>query len=119
MCTVNDVIKSDDNSGPSSKFRPDKALQLPKSVFGKHERRCLQQWFEDFKWLCYDMQMDSVFCHYCITHQEKLTTEHNKDPAYLTTGFRNWKKALKCFKEHELSKCHTAALTYETVVPKC
>ena len=28
-------------------------------------------------------------------------------------------KAPKCFKEHEQSKCHTAALVYEIVVPKC
>ena len=29
------------------------------------------------------------------------------------------KKAPKCFKEHEQSKCHCAALTYEVVTPKC
>ena len=29
------------------------------------------------------------------------------------------KKAPKFFKEHGQSKCHTAALTYKTAVPKC
>ena len=47
------------------------------------------------------MTKDSVFCYFCIKQQEKLLAENNKDPAYISTGFRNWKKAPKCFKEHE------------------
>ena len=29
------------------------------------------------------------------------------------------KHTAKCFKEHEQSICHSAALTYQVVVPKC
>ena len=65
------------------------------------------------------MEKDGVFCFYCIDHNEKLTSERQKDPAYISTGFASWKKAPECFKEHEQSKCHTAALTYKTVVTKC
>ena len=60
-----------------------------------------------------------MFWYFCIKHQAKQSAEHNKDPAHVSTGFRNWKKAHKCFKKHEESKCHTAALVYEVVVPKC
>ena len=60
-----------------------------------------------------------MFCYFSIKNQGKLSAKHNKDPAYVSTGFRNWKKAPKCFKEHEQSKCHTAALVYEVVFPKC
>ena len=60
-----------------------------------------------------------MFCYFCIKHQAKLSVEHNKDPVYVSTSFRNWKKAPKCFKEHEQIKCYTAALEYEVVVPKC
>ena len=100
-------------------FRPGKSFQFPKSTFGKRGRRCQQQWFEDFKWLHYDTEKDSVLCFYCHIHHPKLTAEHNKDPVFITTGFKNWKKAPMCFKDHEKSKCHIAALTYETVVPSC
>ena len=58
-----------------------------------------------------------MFCYFCIKHQAKLSVEHKKDPAYVSTGFPNWKKAPKYFKEHKQSKCHTAA--YEVVAPKC
>ena len=43
----------------------------------------------------------------------------NKDFAYITNGFRSWKKAPKCFREHELSKAHVTANTYQFVNPKC
>ena len=100
-------------------YRPNKEFKFPQSDIGKRKRRCQYQWFQDFSWLHYDVKKDCVFCFYCLTHESKLTAEHNKDPAYLSTGFRNWKKAPKCFKEHGKCKCHVAALTYETVVPNC
>ena len=111
------------NSGPSlthsSIYRPPKSYAFPKTAIGNRERPCQYQWFEDYKWLHYDERKDCVFCYFCIKHQAKLSVEHNKDPAYISTGFRNWKKTPKCFKEHEQSKCHTAALVNEVVVPKC
>ena len=60
-----------------------------------------------------------MFCYFCIRHKEKLSAEHIKDLAYVSTGCRNWKKAPKCFKEHKQNKCHTATLAYEVVITKC
>ena len=31
---------------------------------------------------------------------------HEKDPAFISRGFRNWKKAGERFLEHETSDCH-------------
>ena len=45
--------------------------------------------------------------------------EKNKEEAFLSTRFRNWKKALDSFKEHQKSKCHIAALTFEITIPQC
>ena len=33
--------------------------------------------------------------------------------------FNNWKKALEVFVDHQQSKAHRAAITYESVVPQC
>ena len=60
-----------------------------------------------------------MFYYFCIKRQAKLLAEHNKDPTNVLTCFRSWKKGHKCFKKHKQSKCHTAALVYEVVVPKC
>ena len=114
--TVNSVISSDfvdvNNVGKDSfvQFHPDKSFKFPKTTIRNRNRRCQHQWFEDFKWLHYDMERDCVLCFYCFTHEHQLTAEHNKEPAYISTGFQNWKKAPRYFKEHEQIKCHTAAL---------
>ena len=50
---------------------------------------------------------------------ENLEMEKNKEEAFLSTGFRNWKKALDSFKQHQKSKCHIAALTFEITIPQC
>ena len=33
--------------------------------------------------------------------------------------FNNWKKALESFVDHQQSKAHRAAITYESLVPQC
>ena len=104
------------NSGPSlthsSIYRPPKSSAFPKTTKRNRERHCQYQWFKDYKCLHHDERKDSVFSYFCIKHHAKLSAEHNKDPACVSIGFRNWKKAPKRFKDHEQSKCHTAALAY-------
>ena len=76
-------------------------------------------WFKNFSWLHYSKEKESVFCIFCIRHKGKLTAEHNMEEAYITKGFNNWKKALEAFVDHQQSKAHRAAITYESVVPQC
>jgi hypothetical protein len=103
-----------------SLYQPPENFVFPKTLIGKkRERHCQSQWFKIFPWLHYDVEKDAVFCHFCTLHEDKLLAEHNKDPAYISTGFKNWKKAPKCFKAHESSNCHKAALTNQVTVPKC
>ena len=62
-----------------------------------------------------------MFCFNCSTQDKKgsLAAERNKEAAYITKGFKSWKKAPKCFEEHQESKCHKIATIYHVVVPKC
>ena len=48
-----------------------------------------------------------------------MTAERNLGEAYITKGFNNWKKALEAFVDHQQSKAHRAAITYEYVVRQC
>ena len=73
-------------------------------------------WFKNLSWLHYSKEKDSVFCIFCIRHKGKLTAEHNMEEAYITKGFNNWKKALEAFVDHQQSKAHRAAITYESVL---
>ena len=58
---------------------------------------------------------EDAFCFYCMKHKSKLTAEKNKEPAYISVGFKNWKKTPDCFKDHQNSKCHSGASTFEII----
>ena len=92
---------------------------FPMKQFGKKKRSCQASWFKNFSWLHYSKEKDSVFCIFCIRHKGKLTAEHNMEEAYITKGFNNWKKALEAFVDHQQSKAHRAATTYESVMSQC
>ena len=49
----------------------------------------------------------------------KSLTRRKKKDAFLCTAFCNWKKALISLRDHQQSKCHLAALTFEVTVPQC
>ena len=54
-----------------------------------------------------------------MKHSSKLTTEKNKDLAFITAGFKSWYKALEGFKDHQNSKYHRGVATFEVIVPSC
>ena len=99
--------------------QPSSSFSFPKTAFGKQNRSCQSRWFTEFSWLNYDEVNNSVTCFICKKHLKNLEMEKNKEEAFLSTGFRNWKKALDSFKEHQKLKCHIAALTFEITIPQC
>lgn len=104
----------------TSPFQP-VHYDFPKTKFGKQFRSCQGVWFRNFPWLHYDASRDYLLCYVCSLQNTKLCLEssRNKEDCFITSGFSNWKHALEYFKQHENSKCHRTALTYEYVVPKC
>ena len=92
---------------------------FPKTAFAKQNRSRQAQWFVEYKWLDYNEINDNVTCFICKNHLQKLDQEKNKEDAFLLTGFRNWKKALANFRDHQQSKCHHAALTLDVTISKC
>lgn len=102
-------------------FHPKKDFKFPKTKFASRERSCQSTWFESYEWLHYNQEDDSVTCFICATEEKKgnLQSERNKDDAYIKRGFRSWKKAPKCFDEHQRSSCHKTALSYHVLIPQC
>ena len=100
-------------------FQPSENFKFPPRVINGRKRSCQASWFKKFPWLHYEKSNDSVLCIICIKHRDKSIAQRNKEDTYVTTGYKNWKKAPTIFMEHQLSKTHTAAMAYEYVVPKC
>ena len=62
-----------------------------------------------------------MLCFYCHSQESRgnLKGQKNKDLAYIFKGFASWKKALKCFYNHQDSACHQASSAYHLVIPSC
>ena len=95
--------------------QPDSAFVFPKTTFTQQNRSCQAHWFVVYKWLAYNEFNENVTCFICKKHLQELDQEKNKEDAFLRTRFRNWKKALTSFRDHEQLKCHLAALTLEVI----
>ena len=44
-----------------------------------------------------------------------MLSERNKEEIYISKGFRYWKKAPKCFNDHQIPNCHKAAALYHAI----
>ena len=104
-------------------YQTDQTYRFPKRIFGKRQRKRPFQsaWFTLYSWLNYQPESDTVICYICAKHDrnENLDSITNKNLAFISTGFLNWKRAIECFEVHRISKCHKTSLTYEKTIPRC
>lgn len=66
-----------------------------------------EKWFRDFPWLHYSPSVKGVLCFYCskgFSHQSSFG--QRADAAFISAGFRNWKKAIVKFSAHQNSQAH-------------
>ena len=93
-------------------YQPKQGFSFPKTKVGCKYRSCQSSWFESYPWLHYDQKNDCLLCFICVTQEKKgnLRNEHCKEDTYISKGFRSWKKAPKCFNDHQASGCHNTAL---------
>ena len=56
--------------------------------------------------------MNGVLCFYCVKafQLDKSSLAKNTDSAFVSAGFRNWKKAVEKFTDHIKSKSHKLAV---------
>lgn len=70
-------------------------------------------WYMEFKWLHVAKNCDGVSCFYCTRYlhicPDKVLAS-KMETAFTGRGFKNWKKALDKFREHERSEAHSQAL---------
>ncbi|XP_057290813.1 zinc finger MYM-type protein 1-like [Hydractinia symbiolongicarpus] len=89
--------------------------------YGTRERSFQAHWTKDFPWLHYAENAHAVVCFYCHTQEKRgnLKDQTNKDTAFTSKGFSNWKNALDSFRGHQSSSCHKTASSYHLVLPHC
>jgi Domain of unknown function (DUF4371)/hAT family C-terminal dimerisation region len=70
-------------------------------------------WYETYPWLHCESDVNGVLCFYCRKSYQACGTQaiaKNAEEAFVTMGFKNWKKAIEKFTGHEASHAHAAAV---------
>ena len=75
---------------------------------GNQKRAFNPKWFDEFKFLYYREESDSVICHTCAVadNQNLLKTDTKKERTFIDKGFFKWTKALENFRVHANSATH-------------
>ena len=118
----NEINKVSKKRLPEQPHQP-KKFKFPRRSFAQKvmkSRSFQAQWFDHFKWLHYDEEMDAAFCHVCAKAEDngRLSGSTQKDAAFLTKGFTNWKDATMSFTRHKVSDCHKEAFEAMITLPK-
>ncbi|XP_078613923.1 zinc finger MYM-type protein 1-like [Branchiostoma floridae x Branchiostoma japonicum] len=94
--------------GPTA-FQPKDPAVL--GTFQNKGRKFLSSWYTDRGWVTLCTQRRKVFCATCrYATQRKLFALSTKvEPAFVTTGFDNYKKAIDKFDTHAESDAHKEA----------
>lgn len=85
-----------------------RGVKFPKSSISKYSRSFNPAWLDKFKWLEYSVSRDDAFCFLC----RAFDVNGMKEPAFTSTGYSSWKKALNTdggFNKHEKSLSHLEA----------
>lgn len=69
-------------------------------------RQFRKEWYVKFPWLEYSPSKDSVFCFYC-----RALPFASCDKAFITNGFKSWKKMNEYSNNHSKSVAHKESLT--------
>ena len=90
--------------------RDDNVLKRTKRVQG-HTRQFHSDWFKRYPWLVLCVTKLKALCAHCrYIHKRGLLTDKLGEAAFITTGFKNWKKALHRSEDHSQSSLHKEAI---------
>ena len=96
---------------------------FPKREFGKTnivQRLFQAAWFKQWTWLHYS-EDDAAFCFLCVKayKENRQLWCKNFDPAFISTGFTNWKDASVKFRCHDTSNFHKEVVEKLITLPSC
>ncbi|XP_039858034.1 zinc finger MYM-type protein 1-like [Simochromis diagramma] len=87
----------DKDTGP----RQVKLKSYPHDTFGTQKQAFNHSWFEKHNWLEYSVNQNAAFCFPCRVFGKNI-----KHDSLVSSGCKNWKKALVIFGKHEMAQTH-------------
>lgn len=91
---------------------PDDVSVFPDQILPSRTLHFQRHWFNKHEWLHYDPLISGVVCYYCSKAERLhlLELARNREEAFISNGFRNWKDALQSFATHARSQSHSFAV---------
>lgn len=88
---------------------PDETFKFPISSY--RNLKFQLSWLRSFQWMTYSAEEDGVYCKYCVLFAIKSAGKGNHQilKTFVGAPFRNWKKALETFREHQEKRYHKDA----------
>ena len=110
MLSLNKLLEISDVATCSLPSVQASVSQPSLEVFTKG-RQFQPSWKVKYSWIKFCDETKKVYCDICQQCQELnlFSFSQNKDDAFISTGYDNWKNALAKFSKHELSKSHHEA----------
>ncbi|XP_063615327.1 zinc finger MYM-type protein 1-like [Penaeus indicus] len=87
----------DKDTGP----RQVKLNSYPEDSFGTQKSAFHHSWFAKYTWLKYSVNLNAAFCFPCRVFGKNI-----KHDALVSSGCRNWEKALSVFSKHDMTQSH-------------
>ena len=98
-----------ESSDADKPFQPSISYaMLSKKQQGKRTRHFKISWYKSYKWLHYCTSQHKVLCFFCrkACKLKLISCNKRRQDAFVSLGFKNWKKYIEKFKEHEKSQMH-------------
>lgn len=118
MLQVTEVLDTSAKAVPNQTFLAIKPNQpdpktIIKQLAGKHILSFQKNWYNRFPWLHFNPGVQGVLCFFCCKafHTDTSPLAKNAEPAFISSGYKNWRKAIERFVLHEKSESHKTAMT--------
>ena len=81
--------------------QPPKTFKFPETIYGKQKRSFQHHWFEEYPWLDYDVDKDSVTCIFCKRQNSRsnLCLEKCKEETFLKKRFQELGESHRTFSQ--------------------
>jgi len=107
------VVEGDGSSVPVLKPHQPDSKTIVCQVLRDKTLKFQAQWYHNFAWLHFEPGIEGALCFYCHKAFKNKTSQlvKNTETTFISSGFKNWKKARERFTLHAGSECHKTAIT--------
>lgn len=110
--SLSSVVIAKEFELPDAPNQPSNVNVIPPQVLSERTLKFQKSWFEKFQWLHFETSLGAVLCHTCAlaSRRKLIDLAKCKDEAFVSKGFKNWRKLIEKCNSHVNSTSHKLAV---------